>query len=303
MSSTRLFASASGGKDSTAMMVYLLEQGLAFDAVFFDTGWEHAETYRYVRETIPAALGVTVREVAADTPELAPHVEARAVEIEAMLGHRSAFVRLCLHKGMFPSRRRRWCTQYLKADVSRRVVREAHERGEVPTVAVGIRRAESPARASLPERELHTSLDSVLWRPIIDWTEGDVIDAHRRAGIAPNPLYIRGARRVGCWPCIMSAKAELRRVADAQDGRADVIRALETAVAEVWRESGREADAPPTMYQAPRADADGRYPCWPWDRIAEWSRTPRGGALGEVDAQEELFGGCLSWGLCDAGDP
>lgn len=35
-----IVASVSGGKDSTAMCLWLQEQGLEFTPVFLDTGWE-----------------------------------------------------------------------------------------------------------------------------------------------------------------------------------------------------------------------------------------------------------------------
>jgi 3'-phosphoadenosine 5'-phosphosulfate sulfotransferase (PAPS reductase)/FAD synthetase len=43
-----IIASVSGGKDSTAMALWLREQGQAFFPVFMDTGWEHADTYAYL---------------------------------------------------------------------------------------------------------------------------------------------------------------------------------------------------------------------------------------------------------------
>ena len=43
-------ASFSGGKDSTAMILHLIEQDIEFEAIFSDTGWEHPWTYKYVRE-------------------------------------------------------------------------------------------------------------------------------------------------------------------------------------------------------------------------------------------------------------
>ena len=39
-----LVVSVSGGKDSTATCLYLQELGLSYEATFFDTGWEHADT-------------------------------------------------------------------------------------------------------------------------------------------------------------------------------------------------------------------------------------------------------------------
>ena len=43
-----IIASVSGGKDSTAVMLYLREKGISFTPVFCDTGWEHPITYDYL---------------------------------------------------------------------------------------------------------------------------------------------------------------------------------------------------------------------------------------------------------------
>lgn len=109
--------SVSGGKDSTAAALHLREQGIPFRAVFFDTGWESPITYRYLRDVVPGAIGVTPtwhRRL----PDLSPRLEEIAESVEAVLGlpigpfgdRKSAMVRWSLRKGMFPSRTKRWCT-------------------------------------------------------------------------------------------------------------------------------------------------------------------------------------------------
>ena len=50
--------SLSGGKDSTAMLLMLLERGEPVaDVVFFDTGWEFPEMYEYL-EKLEAFTGL-----------------------------------------------------------------------------------------------------------------------------------------------------------------------------------------------------------------------------------------------------
>ena len=296
------YASVSGGKDSLAMCLHLQDLGIPYRAVFFDTGWEHPDTYRYVREVLPGVIGPI--EWLSNEPTLDDAQEADAQEVEAVLGFRSAFVRWCVRKAMFPSRKRRFCTQELKARCVQRVMRRAHEAGETPVNCVGVRAGESAARANLAEREVSPSLDCLVWRPILRWSERDVIDRITRAGVAPNPLYLRGASRVGCWPCIMARKSEIRHIADTDDQRIRAIEALERAVgdrAEARSEvKGATLDNRPGLFQSPR-ERDGGYPAVPIREIVRWSRTAHGSDL--PDRQLGLPGlndGCLRWGLCES---
>jgi 3'-phosphoadenosine 5'-phosphosulfate sulfotransferase (PAPS reductase)/FAD synthetase len=47
----------SGGKDSTALVLWAKENLLEFTTVFCDTGWEHPITYAYVEEINQTLLG------------------------------------------------------------------------------------------------------------------------------------------------------------------------------------------------------------------------------------------------------
>lgn len=308
MSSDRLVyvASVSGGKDSTAMALHLREQGIPFRAVFYNTGWEHPDTYRYVAEVLPGAIGQAV-EIRSREPVLTERLEGFAVELEGMLGFRSAMVRWVLKRAMFPSRQRRWCTQELKMFTCRDVMREVHASGLAPVNVVGVRAAESRARAKLIERELDEDLDCMVWRPMLRWSIDDVIAIHHRHGVHPNPLYLRNAERVGCWPCIMAGKPELRLLAG-DEGRIRVIERLEAIVAVLAAERlaarGEVLDHPPHFFQGHRSDRgeDGKIPTLPIRERVEWAQTDRGGVQMMMPLPDDS--GCMRWGLCDlpAGD-
>ena len=108
-----LVVSVSGGKDSAAVCLHLRELGLPYRAIFFDTGWEHADTYRYLEEYLPTKIGPIerlIRRQEMRTPEL----EAMAVKYEDRIGWYSPLIRLVNHKGMFPARKRPRCTSVLK---------------------------------------------------------------------------------------------------------------------------------------------------------------------------------------------
>jgi 3'-phosphoadenosine 5'-phosphosulfate sulfotransferase (PAPS reductase)/FAD synthetase len=328
----------SGGKDSTAAGLYLREQGIPFRAVFFDTGWEHPDTYRYLREVVPDVLGVEV-EWHRRLPELSPRLDALAATLEDALAlavgpwgdRRSAMVRWCIKKGMFPSRVARWCTSELKYHCAVAVMRAAHAAGELPVNVVGVRAEESVARRDLPEREIDADLDAAVWRPLIAWTTADVIAIHQRHDVRPNPLYLRaeGARRVGCWPCIQCGKAELRLLAR-DDHRVRALEALEFVVgwlaSERYAERGDVMVRPPAFFQG-RSDAVATWcgrcrgsgqrddaPCTRCDGVGsrmeiptipirtrlEWAQTDRGGDQMMLDLPSDS--GCMRWGMCDLPD-
>jgi 3'-phosphoadenosine 5'-phosphosulfate sulfotransferase (PAPS reductase)/FAD synthetase len=301
----RVIASVSGGKDSTAMCLHLRELGIDYEPVFMDTGWENAETYRYLREELPGYIG-PIRWLRAEVP-LAPDLEALARVFEARLGHTSPMVRWILKKGMFPSGMRRFCTVELKV----RPMADYLDSLDAEAVnAVGIRAEESAARAGLSEWEAPhegSMIAAEVWRPLIRWTEAEVIAIHQRHGVVPNRGYLGAARRVGCWPCIRSVKAEIRNLADTDPGRIDLIRDLEEVVAGRARDrataKGTTLEAQghlaPSWFQAPIRAEDGGSPCWPIDKVVEWSRTMRGGRQLELFVARDHELGCVRWGLCD----
>lgn len=313
----KVIASISGGKDSAAMSLYLRELGIDHELVFMDTGWEHPDTYAYLRYILPNVLG-PIRWLRAP----------RQME------------ELIIHKGMFPSRIRRFCTDELKVKPLQKHLRACMDDGHDVLNVVGIRAEESDARSRLPEWEWQEGFDCEVWRPILRWTLDDVIAIHRRHNLTPNPLYLRGVKRVGCWPCINCSKSEIRFMAESDPHRVVRLRVLENHAGDVarnrhddrmkthrsaltrWRsmtidekinmraEGGRPKAGPgpfhrPAWFQCPTGEktAEGKRSgaCWPIDKVVEWSKTIRGGK--EEDRQELLFAnmndGCMRWGLCD----
>ena len=273
----RVVASISGGKDSAAMSLYLKELGIEHDRVFMDTGWEHAKTYDYLRGELARVIG--------------PVTEIR--------GDRT-MVELVKHKGMFPGRLRRFCTQELKVFPMQRHLASLN----TETInAVGIRAAESANRAAMPEWEWSEGFDCEVWRPLIAWSEQDVIAIHKRHGLAPNPLYLMGATRVGCWPCIYARKAEIKLIADTDPERIVTIRAMEAEVGDAMQ---ARADAKgTTLATRPAwfASRLGRVGVDPIDKVVEWSRTSHGGRQFEMYAADPADAGCMRWGMCETSPP
>jgi 3'-phosphoadenosine 5'-phosphosulfate sulfotransferase (PAPS reductase)/FAD synthetase len=300
--------SLSGGKDSAAVALYLRELQIPHVRLFFDTGWEHPDLYAHL-DYLATEFG-PIQRLSMPAPDFAGEIEARVQEIESLVGvPRSAFVRLCARKGMFPSRMTRFCTEELKIwpflawaeGVDADVIN-----------AVGVRAEESAARASMPEWEHMRDRrgkeigEIEVWRPILRWSEEEVIAVHRRYGLRPCPLYLRGAARVGCWPCIQAGKAELRMIGD-DPRRVQAMRLLEALVGDLTRtRKERRGDdmtgwSPPALFQRSTPDAAGKYSCEPIDSVLDWARTERGGRQMSLTPRfgGGDRGGCMRWGMCD----
>jgi Phosphoadenosine phosphosulfate reductase family len=96
----------SGGKDSSALAVYLRQRNpeVRFEYIFSDTGVELPETYDYL-DRLESVLGIEIARISA----------MEEFDVEAKPG-RSAFdVALYEHfAGFLPSPRARWCTRIMK---------------------------------------------------------------------------------------------------------------------------------------------------------------------------------------------
>lgn len=303
----KVVASISGGKDSAAMSLYLTELGIEHERVFLDTGWENERTYEYLRGELTRVIG-PITEISA------PH----------------KMVSLVLKRGMFPSRQRRYCTQELKVFPMQRYINALVDDGEDVVNTVGIRAGESAARSKMPEWEWSNGFDCEVWRPILRWSEQDVIDIHHRHGLRPNPLYLLGAQRVGCWPCIYARKSELRLINQLAPERVDLMERLEERVAvraaARYAEKGETFESlgydTPSWFQDPNPkkvpcrtcggggldDAGEKCPAcngrgtrrygsmWPIRKVIEWAKTKSNRELLAAPEHEQ---GCMRWGLCE----
>ena len=266
-------ASISGGKDSAALSLWLTEQGVQHRRVFADTGWEHPATYEHV-EYLRGKLG----------------------PIDVVRGERQ-MADLIRKKGMFPGRLNRFCTQELKVKPIARYIQAID--GEVIN-PVGIRAGESQARAKMGEWEFQgPPFDCWVWRPILAWSEEDVIAIHKRHDVKPNPLYLLGAERVGCWPCIFARKSEIKLVADLTPWRIAEICALEAELQSTngarYAEKGETHES--LGYRRATFFSRVERGFTAINDAVKWSRTAHGGR------QFELFSdpsdGCMRWGMCD----
>jgi 3'-phosphoadenosine 5'-phosphosulfate sulfotransferase (PAPS reductase)/FAD synthetase len=268
--------SVSGGKDSTACILAMREAGIDCRYVFADTGWESDVTYGYL-DTLRQILGIAI-----DVVKRPGGMRARA-----------------RHKAGFPLRRGRWCTEDLKVKPLREYFDAIERETMRPTVSiVGIRAEESSARAMMSVFEDSDQWGGFVWRPLMDWTVEEVLAIHHRHGVPVNPLYTRGHDRVGCYPCIMANKTEIRLVAEHDPDRIDEIRALEVefSAERVRRNLAGEGNfqhLSATFFAA----RDARTGVMGIDDAVGWSRSKRGQL---PLLPEPPDGGCFRWGMCEA---
>lgn len=214
MNKVKVIVQFSGGKDSQACLIKACEDFGANNvtAVFCDTGWEHEQTYSHVKE-VASKLGVDL-------------IILKNESVDGMYG-------LCKRMKWFPDSQNRMCTVQLKIwpMIDWILKQENHL-----IIIQGIRAKESAERAKFDvecsyfkdyfddnfKKRLYRKRDVKEWckshdasvlRPIFSWSAQQVIDYILSHGQRPNPLYERGASRVGCFPCIFARLNEIKIVA------------------------------------------------------------------------------------------
>jgi 3'-phosphoadenosine 5'-phosphosulfate sulfotransferase (PAPS reductase)/FAD synthetase len=206
--SKKITLSFSGGKDSVASWLYLRDLGHDVTCVFCDTGHEAPETYNYI-ETLKREhdcplvwIQAKVRDIwKGEVPERWQSIADAPLTMET----------LSIIKKWFPSPTARFCTTFLKLVPFQKWILENTTADE--WIASGVRAEESPKRASLEEQYFDNYMQRWRWLPIHKWTAEQVFRLHAKSDVPPNPLYKMGAARVGCDPCIMARKDELRETA------------------------------------------------------------------------------------------
>lgn len=195
----------SGGKDSQAMLIKLLErvpreQLVVMHATLGEVEWEGALEHA---QRQAEAAGV-------------PFYTAEAVKtFFEMVEHRFK-VRPGPNSSCWPSASNRQCTSDLKRGPIEREVRRYTKGHGFTTIVtcMGIRAAESPGRAKqIPfrrnERNSIAGRDWYDWLPIHDMSTIEVFDTIQAAGQEPHWAYAAGNQRLSCVFCIMGSPRDL----------------------------------------------------------------------------------------------
>ena len=312
MTKTKIILNISGGKDSTALLLWAMERGIDFQPVYADTGNEHAATLEYVRD-LPHRSGCPeIRWVRADFSDSFVGRRKRLPEkwrrdgvseeriqeaLEALHPTGNPFLDLCILKGRFPSTRARFCSEELKHKaIHEEIILPWLDKGYETVSMLGIRADESRSRSRMLRLE---DLNNGRWvyRPILNWNVDKVFAIHRRHGIEPNPLYRLGFARVGCMPCIHEAKGGVRNISQRFPEHISRIAEWEMRVKAASKRFGATffpADKVPGPHQK-----DHSLPVPDVNEVVRWSMTAHGGYQFDLFAGEEPAVCSSQYGLCE----
>lgn len=237
-----ILANSSGGKDSQTMLAELVR--LADDA-----GVRHRIT------VVHADLGRMewdgTRDLAA---RQANHYSLPFVVVANQRGDLLAAIE---ERGMFPDRKRRYCTSDFKrgpvltamtaltdtareAGITNRRVRILN--------CLGMRAQESPSRAKLvPFSHNQRATNQTRrwvddWLPIHHWTTDQVWAHIAASGVAYHPAYDDGMPRLSCSFCVLASTGALVRAAQLRPELADEYAAVEERIGHSFKENLSMAD-------------------------------------------------------------
>ncbi|APO93229.1 phosphoadenosine phosphosulfate reductase family protein [Xanthomonas vesicatoria] len=230
--------SHSGGKDSQAMLIKLLDrippaQLLVIHASLGESEW-------------PGAL-----ELAKDQADVAglPFLVARASKTFLQMVERRYEVRPGPNSSCWPSASARQCTADLKRGPIEREVRRHAKDKQFSTVVscMGMRAAESPARAkrialTINKRGTVRGRDWFEWLPIHDMTTAEVWRTIAAAGQVPHPAYLSGNTRLSCVFCFFASPRDIANGARHRPELYREYRAIEQRTGYTFHQSRRSLD-------------------------------------------------------------
>lgn len=293
------------------MLLHAIERGIDFRCCFADTGNEHEDVYEYL-DYLQEKLGIEIKVAKADFTK---RIEGKAkyirehwaddgisaekikLALDTLKPTGNPFLDMCIWKGRFPSPKGRFCTDELKTlPITNQIVIPILRSGKGVRSWQGVRKDESPRRATLG---MHEQLDYGVWayRPLLEWTVEDVFAIRRKHGVKPNPLYLKGMKRVGCMPCIMCRKGELTEISRRFPEVIERLKEWERLVS--WaskRDSSTFFDV--RLYAKDKYDV--HYTTEGVDAAVRWARTERGGVQFNLFTEYEEIPVCSSnYGLCE----
>ncbi|MBF0234883.1 MAG: phosphoadenosine phosphosulfate reductase family protein [Desulfamplus sp.] len=172
----------SGGKDSAALAVYLMDKIPELEYVFTDSGCELPETYEYI-DRMEAILGIKVNK----------------------LPPRRSFRNWLQYKyGYLPSQRNRWCTLELKLRPYQEYLNKTYENHTIYSY-VGLRADEESDREGFKTYQSNIIQCHPLKEDGLIYS--DVENILKSSGLG-FPKYYQWRSRSGCFFCFFQKKRE-----------------------------------------------------------------------------------------------
>lgn len=176
----------SGGKDSTAMLLLMIEKGMKIDEIIFcDTGKEFPEMYEHIKQVEKYIKRSITKLKATKTFDF------------LMFRHKKTKGKNKGQKGYsWPDFKNRWCTSKLKTEIISKHLKKYA--GEEIIEYVGIAADE-------------TKRIKGKKYPLVEWqmTERECLEYCYKKGFFWNGLYEKFSR-VSCWCCPLKSLKELK---------------------------------------------------------------------------------------------
>lgn len=259
----------SGGKDSVACVLHLIEMGIKPELWHHDVDggpdeleselrWDWPVTRAYCRAFAEAfdlpiyfswRMGGITGELLKDQDRTKP---VQFEKPDGTIGQGGGLTGAISTRRRFPqlgaSLLTRWCSSVAKIDVfSVAMAGQERFRGKRILVLTGERAEESSNRARYAEFEPHRNnqpgpraqrhVDH--WRPILQWREDQVWDMMRKHRVNPHPCYQLGWSRGSCAQCIFNGADEFASIQKLFPERIETMARMEKSFGCTLKRDGR----------------------------------------------------------------